>query len=64
MIRRWLAPALFTLGLALGAFPSSARAQEEPPAEGGGGGRPFDGYFATGCLAGMVLFVIAKSARR
>jgi hypothetical protein len=42
-----------------------ARAQEQPPQPGQEEkGRPLDGYIATGCLVGLVLFLVAKSARR
>ena len=62
----WLAPMTLGLALCLVVAPSPAMAQQEeaPAAEGEGSGRPFDGYFATGILAGLALFVIAKSARR
>jgi hypothetical protein len=56
-----------TLGLFLAAAiaPVPAMAQEpEAPASGESSGRPLDGYLATACLAGLALFVIAKSARR
>ena len=66
---RWTRP-LAALALAL-AFtsayvPRQAVAQEPEPApvEGEGSGRPFDGYFATGALAGFVMFLVCKSARR
>jgi hypothetical protein len=61
-----LAAALALTG-ALGLTATSARAQNEPPPPGGEEkkeGRVGDGYIATGCLAGLALFVIAKSARR
>ena len=54
----WLAPDV--------TGPTAAFAQA-PAAEGSGEaseGRPFDGYFATGCLAGLAIFVVCKSARR
>jgi hypothetical protein len=51
--------------LSLGLTPTPARAQEPPPAGGEEEkGRPLDGYIATGCLVGLVLFLVAKSARR
>ncbi len=64
--RRWFSrtgAALLAVGLALSACPT-ARAQEEPPAEGDSSGRPLDGYFGTFALAGLALFIIGKSARR
>jgi hypothetical protein len=65
---RWLAPLTLGLALALAQAPAApARAQEDPGIEGEGGeskGRPFDGYFATSLLAGLAIFIIAKSARR
>lgn len=52
------------LALGLIACPP-ARAQDEPAADGDSSkGRPLDGYIATGCLAGLALYIIAKSARR
>jgi hypothetical protein len=55
-----------SLVLSLGLTPTPTRAQNEPPPAGGEGekGRPLDGYIATGCLVGLVLFLVAKSARR
>jgi hypothetical protein len=71
-LRRWsrqlAAPVLaasLTLTLALVVTATPARAQ--PPAPEGeekAEGRSGDGYIATGCLAGLALFLIAKSARR
>lgn len=54
----WLTPGLTA--------PTAAFAQEPAPEASGEGdsGRPFDGYFATGCLAGLAMFVVCKSARR
>jgi hypothetical protein len=53
------------LAMTLSLTATPARAQEPPP---GGGteekGRPLDGYIATGCLVGLTLFLVAKSARR
>ena len=51
--RRYHALTLAALLLASGV----ARAQEPAPAEGESSGRVFDGYFATGILAGLVLFL-------
>jgi hypothetical protein len=54
-----------TLSVTFGLSPAPARAQEQPPgAAGEEKGRPLDGYIATGCLVGLVLFLVAKSARR
>jgi hypothetical protein len=71
---RWrarCAPLLLTMTLALGMnvglTPKPALAQNEPaPAEGEGdkSGRPLDGYLATGCLVGLALFLVGKTARR
>jgi hypothetical protein len=67
---RLVAPLLAaTLGLTVsaGLTATPAFAQNEPvPAEGEGdtSGRPLDGYLATGCLVGLALFLVAKSARR
>ncbi len=73
-LRRWsrrhaapLLAAALTLAVAQGLTPSGARAQNEPPpagAEEESKGRSGDGYIATGCLAGLALFLVAKSARR
>jgi len=66
MKRRWMTrfgTALLALGLALSVCPTTARAQEEP-AEGESSGRPLDGYFGTGVLAALALFIVGKSARR
>ncbi len=56
---------LGTPGLVLTPVPALAQ-NEPPPPEGEGdkSGRPLDGYLATGCLVGLALFIIAKSARR
>jgi hypothetical protein len=66
--RRLVAPLLAaTLGLSVGLTSTPASAQNEPPpAEGEGdkSGRPLDGYLATGCMVGLALFLIAKTARR
>lgn len=64
--RRWtrlLAAGLVALGLGLTAAPT-ARAQEDPGAEGASEGRPLDGYFGTLILAALAVFIIGKSARR
>jgi hypothetical protein len=67
-----LAAVLLGLGLALplGLTATPAFAQNEPPvegapsAEGEGSGRTLDGYFVGGCLAGLFLFLVGKTARR
>ena len=70
-LRRWsrrlaapLRTAALTLTVALGLTATPARAQNEPPPapEEESKGRSGDGYIATGCLAGLALFIIAKSA--
>jgi hypothetical protein len=66
-LTRRLAPLALALGLALGMAPAPSLAQEPAPAEGTGeesSGRPLDGYFATGVLAFLVLFIVGKTARR
>jgi hypothetical protein len=57
---------IVSVALIMGLTPTPARAQNEPPPAAGEGekGRPLDGYIATGCLVGLVLFLVAKSARR
>jgi hypothetical protein len=59
-------PLALALALAATSAPTPALAQEEAPApvEGEGSGRSLDGYFATGALVGLALFIICKSARR
>ena len=68
MRSRLVAPLLAaTLGLTvtLGLTATPAFAQNEPPpAEGESTGRAGDGYIATGCLAGLAMFLVGKSARR
>jgi hypothetical protein len=54
-----------TLASSAGLTATPAFAQNEPAAgEEKAEGRPLDGYLATGCLVGLALFLIAKSARR
>jgi hypothetical protein len=67
MRSRLVAPLLAaTLGLlTVGLTATPTFAQNEPaPAEGEASGRPLDGYFATGCLVGLALFIVCKTARR
>lgn len=53
--------AVFTLAIP----PAPAAAQEPAPAAPGeGSGRSLDGYFGTGILAFLALFIVGKSARR
>jgi hypothetical protein len=62
---RLFAPLALATTLTLATAPTSALAQEPPPAEGEASeGRPLDGYFATACLVGLALFLVAKTARR
>jgi hypothetical protein len=65
---RLVAPLLAaTLGLTVGLTPTPTFAQNEPPpaeGEGESSGRPLDGYLATGCLVGLALFLVGKTARR
>ena len=62
---RPFAPILLGAALLVASVSTTAVAQqpEEPPAEAAGG-RAFDGYFATGLLAGLALFIVARTARR
>ncbi len=57
-----------SVALSMGLTSTPARAQNEPPPAVGEGegekGRPLDGYIATGCLVGLALFLVGKSARR
>ena len=64
---RLLAP--IGLSLVMGLTAAPALAQNDPAAapgaEGEGeSGRPLDGYLATAAIAGLILFIVAKSARR
>jgi hypothetical protein len=66
---RWFWRYAMVPGVVLAAImaltPAPARAQEQPPQPGQEDkGRPLDGYIATGCLVGLTLFLVAKSARR
>lgn len=64
---RLLAPLALAATLGLGILPAAAPAQEPEPeagAEGESKGRPLDGYFAAGAIAGLALFLVGKSARR
>ena len=68
-LRTQLAASLLaaTLGMTVGLTPTPTFAQNEPPpaeGEGDSSGRPLDGYLATGCLVGLALFLVAKTARR
>jgi hypothetical protein len=67
-VRSLLAPLALAATLGLGILPAAAPAQdpgaEGAPAEGESKGRPLDGYFATGALVGLALFLVGKSARR
>ena len=55
-----------TLLMGLAATHVQAQAPAVDPATGEAPpeGRPYDGYFATGAMAGGILFIVAKSARR
>ena len=57
---------LLALATILGLGLPAASAQEPAPERGGEAseGRPLDGYVATAVLAGLALFLVAKSARR
>jgi hypothetical protein len=64
-LTRWLSSLAFATALVVGLSSAPARAQAE--AEAGKteeSGRSGDGYIATAVLAGIALFVVAKSARR
>ncbi len=55
------------LALSLALFATTARAQEPAPVDGEAespGSGPVPGYVASGMLAGLVIFVLCKSARR
>ena len=59
-----IAAAILALGL-ITAAPAPTFAQEEDEyASSESKGRPLDGYFGTAALAGLVLFLVGKSARR
>jgi hypothetical protein len=61
---RRIAPLLLALGLVLSPAASpTARAQEETPG-GESKGDPVPGYLGAGLLTMLVLFIVAKSARR
>ena len=66
MTRKCLTRPLASLALlaALTAGPAIAQEPEPAPVPGEGSGRSLDGYFATGALAGLVMFIVCKSARR
>ena len=65
---RRLAPWLLALGLTLSpAMTPTLRAQapeEATPEAAESKGRPWDGYFGTGILVMLALFIVGKSARR
>jgi hypothetical protein len=62
---RRIAPLILAFGLVLSPAASPiARAQEEVPAGGESKGDPVPGYLGAGLLTMLVLFVVAKSARR
>jgi hypothetical protein len=66
-LTRWLSPLVFATALVAGPASTPARAQQ-PVAEGEAAkeeaGRSGDGYIIMFILAGIVLFAVAKSARR
>ena len=68
-LARWtrrLTPLTLAVALAAAVAPMSASAQEPAP-EGEAGAasqRSVDGYVVTAMLAGLVMFIVAKSARR
>ena len=68
MTRPRFRPLVFGLTLAgslLAGGPALAQPDAPGPAPGEESeGRVVDGYFAAGLLAGMILFAVAKSARR
>ena len=63
-LARTLAPLLLALAFGLAPSPSRAQAPEEAPAAEESSGSPIPGYAVTGILSGLILFVVAKSARR
>jgi hypothetical protein len=60
--------AALSFGAGAGLTPTTVLAQNEPPPAGAEGeeskGRTLDGYILWGCLSGLILFAVAKSARR
>ncbi len=64
-LKRWTVPVALALALCAGFAPAPSHAQEPAPVEeGAGSGRSLDGYFLMGILAGLAMFIVAKSARR
>jgi hypothetical protein len=67
---RWFAPIILALGLTLSPAPARQVLAQVPDPDaaaepgGEGKGRPYDGYIGTCCLVGLVLFIVAKTARR
>jgi hypothetical protein len=64
--RRWVAPGVLGLCMAITpAYTPMARAQEPvDPSGEGDKGRPLDGYLATITLMLLALYLVGKSARR
>lgn len=65
--RRLASLLAIAFGLTVGLTATPSFAQDEPPpveGEGDKSGRPFDGYMATGCLVGLAMFIVGKTARR
>jgi len=64
-LARTLAPLLLALTFGLAPSPSRAQVPEEAPLPAEeGSGSPIPGYAATGILGFLILFIVAKSARR
>ena len=63
-VARVFAPLLVALAFGLTPSPSRAQAPEEVPVEGESEGNPVPGYLATAAIGGLILFIVAKSARR
>ena len=63
-LARTFAPLLLALAFGLAPSPSRAQAPEDAPPAEEGSGSPISGYAATGILSALILFIVAKSARR
>jgi hypothetical protein len=64
ILTRWFSSLALATALVVGLSSVPARAQEGEAGKTEESGRSGDGYIATAVLAGIALFVVAKSARR